>query len=188
MFSTAYTHEQVNQRVSDAIVEVAATSQVAYAVTLPVLPDDRAIAEACAERHEKKNCRFAHQPKFYRGKNHFATIVRGYIGEVVVRRALGQPHSIDDLVFDTPQRRPDLMRLASVEVTMDVKTTEDGTVRINQESHFKVAKRPVAYVLADVRADQAHVWVVDADAVDTWHLKPHPSPHYLRELPPPPLQ
>lgn len=183
--SPQHTPEQVAQYICDAVVESTAT--IAHALTLPVLEEDRLLAAACAERHEYNNRRFAHQAKFFRGKNHLATIIRGYLGEIVIRRALGLPFGVDDLVFDKPQKRPDLMELCGHRLRLDMKTTEDGTARINQESHFNGAKRPFAYLIADVQADVCQVWLVDADVVDTWPLKSFPSPHYLRELPTPPL-
>ena len=186
MFSTNYTHEQVAQYICDAVIE--STAGFAHAVTLTVLEEDRVHAIACAERHEHNNRKFAHQPKFFRGKRHFATIVRGYLGEIVIRRALGLPYRIDDLVFDKPQKRPDLMELYGYRLCLDMKTTEDGTARINKESHFNGAKRPFAYLIADVRQDDCHLWLVDADAVDKWDDKEYPSPHFLRALPEPPVQ
>lgn len=183
---SAFTHDKVSQLICDAVVE--STSSVAHALSLPVLEEDRALAAQCAERHEYNNRRFAHQAKFFRGKNHLATIVRGYLGEIVIRRALGLPFGVDDLVFDKPQKRPDLMELAGYRLRLDMKTTEDGTARINQESHLNGAKRPFAYLIADVRGDACSVWLVDADVVDGWTLKTHPSPHYLCVLPAPPGQ
>lgn len=160
---------------------------LSYTATLAVTDEDRTAATACAERHEYNNRAFAKQAKFFRGKNHFATIIRGYLGEIIVRRYLGLPHSIDDLVFDKPQKRPDLLEVGGVAVRLDMKTTEDGTVRVNVEAHHSIKKRPLAYVVADVRGGLCHIWTANADDVDGWQVRERPSAHYLCKLPNPPL-
>ena len=178
------THEEVTRSICDAVVE--ASNGVVYVLALKVTADDRGLADACAQQHEYNNRAFAHQAQFHRGKNHFATIVRGYLGEIVIRRALGLPFGLADLVFDKPQKRPDILALAGYNLRLDMKTTEDRTARINRDSHVSDAKRPFAYLIADVQDGACHLWVVDADAVDAWELKSYPSAHFVCELPEPP--
>ena len=162
-------HESVAQSICDALVEAA--SGAVYILSLKVTDEQRGLADACAQQHEYNNRAFAHQSQFHRGKNHFATIVRGYLGEVVIRSALGLPHGVADLVFDKPQKRPDLLALAGYSLRLDMKTTEDGTARINRDSHLSGAKRPFAYLIADVRNGVCHLWAVDADAVDACYAR-----------------